>query len=67
MRCANARYGRKVRLKIGEIEAEAQTREEVEKLLARAQEIQQRNQPPLKPTNKKSPTKKLKGKTPHGS
>ena len=41
----HARYGRKVRLKIGEIEAEAQTVEEVEKLLARAQEIQQRNQP----------------------
>lgn len=42
----HARYGRKVRLKIGEIEAEAQTVEEVETLLARAQEIQQRNQPP---------------------
>lgn len=40
-----AKYGRKVRLKVGEIEAEAHTPEEVEKLLARAQEIQQRNQP----------------------
>jgi hypothetical protein len=41
----HARYGRKVRLKVGELEAEAQTIEEVEKLLERAQEIQQRNQP----------------------
>ena len=41
----HARYGRKVRLKIGDIEAEAQTLKEVEKLIARAQEIQQRNQP----------------------
>jgi hypothetical protein len=41
----HAKYGRKVRLKIGDIEAEAQTREEVEKLLERAQEIQQRNLP----------------------
>lgn len=41
----HARYGRKVRLKIGDIEAEAQTAEEVEKLLARAQEIQRSNQP----------------------
>lgn len=43
----HARYGRKVRLKIGEVEAEAQTVEEVEKLLDRAQEIQQRNQPKM--------------------
>ena len=42
----HARYGRKVRLKIGEIEAEAQTWEDVDKLLARAQQIQQRSQPP---------------------
>lgn len=42
----HARYGRKVRLKIGDIEAEAQSMAEVEQLLARAQEIQQRNQPP---------------------
>lgn len=41
----HGRYGRKVRLKIGDIEAEAQTREEVEKLLSKAQEVQQRNQP----------------------
>jgi hypothetical protein len=41
----HARYGRKVRVKIGEIEAEAQTVEDVEKLLDRAQEMQQRNQP----------------------
>jgi hypothetical protein len=45
-----SRNGRKVRLKIGDIEAEAQTREDVEALLARAQEIQQqiaqRNQQP---------------------
>ena len=42
----HAHYGRKVRLKVGDIEAEAQTREEVEKLLVRAEEIQQRNQAP---------------------
>jgi hypothetical protein len=41
----HARYGRKVRLKIGDIEAEAQTAEEVERLLARAQEFQQHTQP----------------------
>ena len=41
----HAKYGRKVRLKIGDIEAEAQSVEEVEKLIARAQEIQQANQP----------------------
>lgn len=40
----HARYGRKVRLKIGEIEAEAQTVAEVEKLLKHAEEFQQRNQ-----------------------
>jgi hypothetical protein len=40
-----AKHGRKVRVKVGEIEAEASTTEEVEKLLVRAQEIQQRNQP----------------------
>jgi hypothetical protein len=41
----HARYGRRVRLKIGDIEAEAQTIEEVEQLLARVQEIQERSQP----------------------
>jgi hypothetical protein len=41
------RYGRKVRIKVGanEIEAEAQTVEEVERLIARAYEIQQRTRP----------------------
>jgi hypothetical protein len=39
----HAKYGRKVRVKVGEIEAEAQTVEEVKKLLDRAQEIQQCN------------------------
>jgi len=39
-----ARSGRRVRLKVGEIEVEAQTVEEVERLLACAQEILQRNQ-----------------------
>ncbi len=43
----HARYGRKVRLKIGEIEAKAQTPEEVEKLIAQAHEIQQRNAPKI--------------------
>jgi len=41
----HAKYGRKIRLKIGDIEAEAQTVEEVEKLLAKAQEIQRKNEP----------------------
>jgi hypothetical protein len=41
----HGRAGRKVRLKVGDIEAEAPTIEEVEKLLDRAREIQQRNQP----------------------
>jgi len=41
----HARYGRKVRLRIGEIEAEAQTVAEVEKLLKRVEEFQQRNEP----------------------
>ena len=40
-----AKNGRKVRLKVGDLEAEAQSVEEVERLLVRAQEIQQRNQP----------------------
>jgi hypothetical protein len=40
----HARYSRKVRLKVGDIEAEAQTVPEVEALLARARELQQRNQ-----------------------
>ena len=41
----HARYGRRVRLKVGDIEAEAQTLEEVEKLLTHALEIQRSNQP----------------------
>jgi hypothetical protein len=41
----HGRSGRKVRLKVDEIEAEAQTIQEVEKLLALAQEIHDRNQP----------------------
>ncbi len=41
----HARYGRKVRIKVGEIEAEAQTPEELEKLLEKAQEIRERNEP----------------------
>jgi hypothetical protein len=41
----HAKYGRKVRLKIGDIEAEAQTEEQVQKLLKQAEEFQQRNQP----------------------
>ncbi len=41
----HARYARKVRLKVGNIEAEAPTVKEVERLLDRAQDIQQRNQP----------------------
>jgi len=43
----HARSGRKVRLKIGDIEAEARTVEEVEKLLDRAKDIQQRNEPKM--------------------
>ena len=41
----HAKYGRKARLKIGDVEAEAQTVEEVERLLAHALEIKQNNQP----------------------
>ena len=40
-----ARNGRKVRVKVGDIEVEAQSREGVEKLLARVQEIQRSNEP----------------------
>jgi hypothetical protein len=40
----HARYGRKVRLKIGDIEAEAQSVEEVEKLLQQAEQFQQQAQ-----------------------
>ncbi len=43
----HARYGRKVRVKIGEIEVEAQTLDEVQKLIAQAEEIQQRNAPKI--------------------
>jgi hypothetical protein len=39
------RYDRRVRLKVGDIEAEAQTVEDVEKLLRRAQELQKGDQP----------------------
>ena len=42
-----ARSCRRVRLKVGDIEAEAHTAEEVEKLLLRAQEIKQDNVPKL--------------------
>jgi hypothetical protein len=41
----HAKYGRKVRLKVGEIEVEAQTVAEVETLLKQAEEFQQRNRP----------------------
>jgi len=40
----HARHGRKVRLKIGDIEAEAQSIDEVEKLLQQAERFQQRSQ-----------------------
>jgi len=43
-----ARYGRKARLKIGDIEAEARTVEEVEKLLEHAKNFQHQ------PTNKQN-------------
>ena len=39
------RYGRKVRLKVGDVEAEASTAEEVEKLLAKAQELKRMDEP----------------------
>ena len=38
-------YGRKVRLKIGEVEAEGRSVEEIAKLLSMAEQFQQRNQP----------------------
>ena len=41
----HAKYGRKVRLKVGDIEAEAQTEEQVKRLLEHAEEFRQRNQP----------------------
>lgn len=41
----HARYGRKVRIKIGDIEVEAQTGKEVEQLLERAQDFKSRNEP----------------------
>jgi hypothetical protein len=41
----HGRSGRKVRLKVGEIEAEAQTVKKVKKLLKQAEKLQQRNQP----------------------
>ena len=43
----HGRSGRKVRLKVGDIEVEAPTMKEVERLLDRIEEIQQRNQPKL--------------------
>ena len=43
----HARYSRRVRLKIGEIEAEAQTPEEVEILIAYAREVQERTAPKI--------------------
>jgi hypothetical protein len=42
--CA-ARYGRKIRVKVGDIEVEAQTQAEVESLLVRAEEIRERSEP----------------------
>jgi len=39
------RNGRKIRVKVGDIEVEAHTPEDVEKLLTKAQEIQDRNRP----------------------
>jgi hypothetical protein len=39
----HARYGRKVRLKVGDIEAEAQTEKQVQRLLEQAEEFQNRN------------------------
>jgi hypothetical protein len=39
----DARYGRKVRLKVGDIEVEAQTETQVRNLLKKAEEVQQRN------------------------
>jgi hypothetical protein len=41
----HARYGRKARIKIGDIEVEAQTGKEVEQLLERAQDFKNRNEP----------------------
>jgi hypothetical protein len=38
----HARYGRKVRLKIGDIEAEAQNEKQVQRLLEQAEEFQKR-------------------------
>jgi hypothetical protein len=40
----HARYGRKARVKIGEVEAEAQTVEEVQQLLETVEEFQRRSQ-----------------------
>jgi hypothetical protein len=40
--CLCAKYGRKVRLKVGDIEAEAQTEKQVRNLLILADEFQQR-------------------------
>ena len=50
-----ARYGRKVRFKDADIEVEAQTMAEVDKLLARAQ---QRNQQPKVPKKSSKATKR---------
>ena len=53
-----SRNGRKMRIKVGDIEAEAQTQEQVEKLLMRAleiqREIQERNQQPFLTTSTKA-------------
>jgi|ERR1039457_698277 hypothetical protein len=38
-----ARYGRKVRLKVGDIEVEARTEKQVQRLLEQAEQFQQRN------------------------
>lgn len=45
----HARYGRKARVKIGDIEAEAQTVEEVKQLLNRVEEFQRHRRPTQTP------------------
>jgi hypothetical protein len=43
----HARLGRKVRLKIGDVEAEAQTVEDVKRLLDQAEQLKRRNSPKM--------------------
>lgn len=45
----HARYGRKVRLKIGDIEAEAQSEKQVQRLLEQAEEFQKRKSKVIEP------------------